>query len=350
MNIFLIFLLNFLLKLSIEEINNNKRIEGAIKSSLSGLENIPIKNDSIIFKYEKYKIICNDFKIMNPDLENISLSNYSSSIDSNNYIYFFENIKFLFVFNLKIIHNSDFEIEENNNNLEINCLKFNYKFDLKNDFLYFDSVNISGSILYYLNSDVGIDNLDYYKEAREKKKCLYKLGSEENYIEEFPEIAMKHFLKNLLSYYISGIEFNDIMLTYDINQIFSNSLVKIDNLDNNIEYIKINKILIPFDKIETLRNNNERKLLIHQIKFFGIFNLTEYDKEYEFNFELNEEKQQNIELFNRSLNFNFDNISINSNFDDMNKNKTRIIEILKYIVMNNYSKILIDSTENYYFI
>ena len=287
---------------------------------------------------------------MNPDLENITLINSSSQSDLNSYIYYFENILFTFVFNIKIIHNSDFKVEEDNNFLEINCPKISYKYDLKNDFLYFDSIDFSESISFYLNNDIGIDTLDYYNKAKKKNKCLCKFESEENYQEEFPEVYMIRFLKYLLSYYISEIEANDILLTYDIRKIFSNTLIKIDKFDaSNLNYIKYNKILIPFDKIETIKNNNERKLLIHQIKLFGVFNLTKYNKEYEFNFELNEEKNQKIELFNRILIFNFTDILIVTNFDEKSGNKTQIIEILKSVVINNYSKILIDSNKKYYF-
>ena len=139
------------------------------------------------------------------------------------------------------------------------------------------------------------------------------------------------------------------MLTYDIKNIFSNTLIKIDNFDSsNLNYIKYNKILIPFDKMETIKNNNERKLLIHQIKLFGVFNLTKYNKEYEFNFEISE--GQDIELFNRKLIFNFTDILVESNFEEKGGNKSQIIEILKSAVVNNYSKILIDSNKKYYFI
>jgi len=351
MNFFLFLLINiFFIKLSIEEIFNDKRIEEAIKYTISNYENIPIKNDSIIFKYEKYKIICNNFRLINPDLENITISNTSSQSDLNYYIYYLENIEFTFIFNIEIIHNSDFKVEEDNNFLEINCPKISYKYDLKNDFLYFDSIDFSESISFYLNNDIGIDTLDYYNEAKNKNKCLCKFESAENYEEEFPEVYMIRFLKYLLSYYISEIEANDILLTYDIRKIFSNTLIKIDKFDaSNLNYIKYNKILIPFDKIETIKNNNERKLLIHQIKLFGVFNLTKYNKEYEFNFELNEEKNQKIELFNRNLIFNFTDILIDTNFDEKSGNKTQIIEILKSAVINNYSKILIDSNKKYYF-
>ena len=347
MNIFFYLIINFFLKLAIAGIINMERINRAIKNSILHLEDTPIKNDTIVFKYEKYQIICYNFRLMNPDLENISINNSSSIIDSNYNIYYLENITFLLIFDLKINHYSDFEIEETDNFLEINCPKIIYKYDIKNDFLSFESINISESITFNLNSDKGIDSLNYYKDAKEKKKCLCKFGSENNTIEEFPEIYMIRFLKYLFSYYFSEMEFNDILLTYDIKEIFSNALITIDNFNKNIfEYVKFNKILIPFDKMETLIHNNKRAILIHQINFFGLFNLTEFKKEYEFNFQLNEEKNQKIELFNRSINFNFNDIIINTNYEG--PNKSEIIETIKSFIINDFSNALINSNKKYY--
>ena len=346
MYFFLILLIDFFLKLTISELINNNRIEGALKYAISSLENIPnipIKNDTIIFNYEKYKIICNNFRLISPDLKNTSIIN--TTLNGNSSIYYFENIKFEFYFDLKIAHNS-FTIKENDNYLEINCTKI--KYNLIEDFLFFNSLELSDVINYNIITDMGIDILDYYKDAREKKKCLCKFESEFDYVEEFPEVYMIRFLKYLIVYYISEIEINDIILTYDVKMIFSNTLTMIDDLNiNGLEYIKINKILIPFDKIETLKNNNnERKLIIHQIKFFGVFNLTEFNEEFEFIFELDEENNKGIELFNRNINFNFNDVIIDTHFE--NSNKSEILEILKSAIINSYSKVLIDSNKKYY--
>ena len=346
MYFFLILLIDFFLKLTISELINNNRIEGALKYAISSLEdipNIPIKNDTIIFNYEKYKIICNNFRLISPDLKNTSIIN--TTLNGNSSIYYFENIKFVFYFDLKIAHNS-FTIKENDNYLEINCTKI--KYNLIGDFLFFNSLEFSDVINYSIITDMGMDILDYYKDAKEKKKCLCKFESEFDYVEEFPEVYMIRFLKYLIMYYISEIEINDIILTYDAKMIFSNTLTLIDNLNiNGLEYIKINKILIPFDKIETLKNNNnERKLIIHQIKFFGVFNLTEFNEEFEFIFELDEENNKGIELFNRNINFNFNDIIIGTHFES--SNKPEILEILKSAIINSYSKVLIDSNKKYY--
>ena len=64
MNLFSILIINFFLKHTIAEIINIHRINEAIRNSILHLEDIPIKNDSIIFKYEKYQIICYNFRII----------------------------------------------------------------------------------------------------------------------------------------------------------------------------------------------------------------------------------------------------------------------------------------------
>ena len=352
MNFFLL-LIYFFIKQIISVQINNTRLEGAIKyaiSSFDNIPNIPIKNESIIFKYEKYKIIYSNFRIISPNLNEISINISVSPTDNESYIYYFENLKFAFVFDIKISHYLDFFFEETDNFLEINCSIINYKYNLKHDFLTFNSIELSDFRTFHLNSDTGFYILDYYKDAREKKKCLCKFESEKNYIEEFPEIYMIRFIKYLISYYISEIELNDILLTYDIKMIFANTLVILNNLDSNkLDYIKINRILVPFDKIETVKYDKyDRKITIHQIKFIGTFNLTKFNKEYEFSFELNDENNNRIELYNRQLNFTFKNIIIETNFAEKNINKTEIIEALKSAVFNNYSKVLIESNKKYF--
>lgn len=346
MNLFSILIINFFLKVTIAEIINTHRINEAIKNSILHLEDIPIKNDSIIFKYEKYQIICYNFRIISPGLENISINNSSSIIDYYYNIYYLENITFLFIFDFKINHHINLEIEETDNFLEINCPKIIYKYDIMNDILFFDSINISESITFNLNSDKGINSLNYYSDAIDKKKCLCKLEDEKEYIEEFPELYMIRFLKYLFSYYFSEIGVNDILLTYDIKEIFSNTSIMFGHFKTNIfEYIKFNKILIPFDKMETLKNNDKSELLIHQINFFGVFNLTDDKKEYEFNFKLNEQNQT-IVLFNHNLNFDLNDIIINTNYEG--RNNSEIIDFIKSVIKINFSMELINTVKNYY--
>ena len=348
----IILLINHLIKLSIEEILINNRIKGSIKYALSSLENIPNKNDSIMFKYDKYKIIWNNFRIMSPVKEEIIINNSLYKLDQESYLISLENIKFTFIFDIEIFDNFDYSFKEKENFLEINSPNINYKYELKNNLLYFDSLNVS-DFSFYLNSDSGFDALDYYQELTEMNKCFCKYDSDEDYVEGFPEVYIKQYLKNLIIYYISKIEINDILLTYDIKNIFEKSLNTVENITakNNIyifKSIKFEKIIIPFEKIETLKYNNNNLLLIHQMMFYGNFNLSGYSKEYEFNFQLNEEKSQVIKLFNNFLEFNFDNIIIKTNFKKGNKNDSDIIEALKFIILTNYTSILLDAKNEYY--
>ena len=351
---FLLLYISFVINESISElINNHNRIEGVLKYILSSLEYILPKKDSISFYYEKYKIICNNFRIINPDIENIAIINSNNKKDEDPYSYNLENVKITFIFDIILVPNWDNLLSELDNFIEINFPQINYKYNFKNDFLYFDSLNSSEKFSYILNSDIGLETLEYFSYIKERDKCICKIGTEENFIEEFPNVYMIHYLKKLMIYYLKEMEINDIILNYDIKMILEKTLIKIDNSGEKndtieLEYVKINKINIPFHKIETLKNNNERVLIIHQIKFFGIFKLSDYYKEYELQFELNEENNQTIELFNRNLNFNFDDIIIEINLEETNLNKTEIIEFLRDFLINKYSNVLIEAKDEYY--
>ena len=352
---FFILLINIFIKLSIESLISNNRIEGAIKYAISSLEKIPGKNDTIVLKYIKYEIVLNNFRLMNPDLTNKSIINNASfQNNTDNNSYFLENLQFSFIYDTKIIQGKEFSFEEKDNFIEINCQNINYKYDFIKKKLYFDSFNISESIINIIDLDNGIAPLDYFKEAREKKECLCKIKSKENYIKEKPDIFLMNYFKSLLLYYISEVEKNDLLLVYDIKNIFSDTLKKIETkniLDDNykFEYIKMKKIIIPFDEIETFRYDNDNTLLIiHQLKFYGIFNLSIFKNEFKFDFELNKEKGDIIELYDRSLNFSFEKILINVDFDFKEENKTKIIENLNYTIFMDYSKVLLESIINYY--
>ena len=346
MNLFYLLLIQlFILKKYISKIINNNRIENALKQAISSIEKIPKKNDSIELKYEKYSIFYDNFRIIDIDTENITINN-SSQIEQDDFdFYSLENIKFTFAFDSKFFRYNDFSFEEKDNFIEVHSPEINYKFNYKYATLNFNYLDISEIFDFSVNSDLGIDKLKYFKDYKERNKCLCKKESEMEYI--------VNFLENLISHDLIMIEKNDILLSYDIQMIFDKILIRIDNLEFKdkifgFEYIKINKILIPFDKIETLKNDGKNRLIVNQMKFFGVFNLSTNDKEYEFKLELNEKEKQKIELFNKTLNFNFENILIETNFDENTITKNEIIEALRIVLVNNYTKILQNATDEYY--
>ena len=354
MNLLYLLLIHFfIIKKSISEIINNNRIENALKQVISSIENIPTTKDSIEFRYEKYLIICNNIRIINANTENITINNASQTEQDDYYLYSLENIQFTFIFDIKFFHSDVFSFEEKDNFIEVNCPQINYKYNYKCDSINLNYLDISEFFNISINRDTGIDSLNFYKDAKQRNKCLCKNESEIEYLEEYPDDFIVNFLENFLNNDLSIIEKNDILLCYDIRMIFDRILMRIDNLKNRsnileFKFVKINKILIPFDKIETLKYEGKNKLIINQMQFFGIFSLFSYNKEYEFKFELNEKENQKIELFNHSLNFNFTNISIETNFDEKTRSKSEIIESLKFIFMENYTKILQKATDEYY--
>ena len=354
MNLFYLLLIQFfIIKKSISKIINNNRIENALKHAISSIENIPTKNNSFELRYQKYSIIYDNFRIIDIDMDNTTINNSSQTEQEEHYFYSIENIKFTFVFNLKFVHYDNFIFEEKDNFIEVNSPEINYKFNYEYDTINFNYLDISEIFNISINSDLGIDKLNYFKNYNERNKCLCKKESEMEYIEEYPDVYIVNFLENLIRYDLTLIEKNDILLNYDIQMIFDKILIRIENLkvkskNLEFEYVKINKILIPFDKIETLKNDDKNKLIINQMKFFGVFNLSGNDKEYEFKLELNEEENQKIELFNKTLNFNFENILIETNYDEKTISKNDIIEALRFILINNYTKILQNVKDEYY--
>ena len=250
MNLLYLLLIHFfIIKKSISEIINNNRIENALKQVISSIENIPTTKDSIEFRYEKYSIICNNIRIISADMENISINNSSQTEQDDYYLYSLENIKFTFIFDIKIDHNDSFSFEEKDNFMEVNCPEINYKYNYKCDSIHLNYLDISESFNISINSDTGIDSLNYYKDAKQRNKCLCKNESEMEYLEEYPDAYIVNFLENLLNHDLSIIEKNDILLCYDINIIFDKIIMRIDNLKNRsnileFEYVKINKILL----------------------------------------------------------------------------------------------------------
>ena len=351
MNFFLLLLIKLFLIQTIENIENKERIEGAMKLAISSLELIPTNNDTIILKYPKYKIALTNFRLMSPELSNTSLNNVTYKLENDCYIYGFENLKFILIYDIKIIHNSEFYLEEKDNFIDFTCQYINFKYNLKTKLLNFDSFNIF-EYNFNIELDNGIFPLEFYDDTKEGKQCLCKHESDKEYIKEYPHIYIKQFIKLLMNYYISEVEKKNILMIYDMKKILANSLklIKTTNVTNDtdsIDTIKMKKIFISFDEIEAL-NQEDPLLIIHQLKFFGSFNLSAFNQEYEFDFELIKKKNNGIELHGQNLNFNFDKILIDIYSDFNDKNQTKIYKYFKYAILTDYSEALRKSNMDYY--
>jgi hypothetical protein len=345
MYILFLFIVILFLKGTKEEFNNSKRIEGAVKLLLSSLENNQNfhPNKSFTLKYPKYEIFFDNFKIISSAMDNINL--YESR---NSGIFSFKNITFDFVFdvNLKILSKNIIKKIDNFLDLEINFINFNYI--NKDDNLEFDSFGEINNPLNLIKTNFDFESLEYFYEFKERKACLCKINNEEYQLKE-PHIFMFNFFQEMIKAYIKRIINKNILLTYDAFIIFNNTIKTIECSDETknkykIEYIKINKILIPSSEIkeqEYLKN----KIFIYNIKFIGFYYSSLYKEEIHFTFELDQNTESPLYLLNRVMSYNLDNLYINCKFcDEHNKE----FEALKFSVKKEYTKILNESIKNYY--
>ncbi len=346
MKYFFLLIIALLFGESHEEFNMTKRIEKAVIYMLSTLENIaPYDSRSVTLKYSKYKIFFNNFRIISPITDNISLSKFSE--DSN--IYIFNNITFGFIYDITIYFAQEKYTFIKDNYLESTFTSMSFKFDENYDFLSFESFGDLNSDNNLLKFNMDINLLDFFKEFNERKPCLSIIDKEETqYQLRDPNEFIMTFLQNLTKkFYIKKVEDISILLSYDAYEILNNSLGTIDCSDKtknkyHIIYITINKILIPHDEIE-LNRYLKSKLLIHQLKIIGKYFSSKHNTEIDFKVELDESNA--IILYNKKVNFYFDKLIYTCFFC---KEHPEELESLKFAFENDYGNYIKEIVNNYY--
>ena len=341
--VFLILLI-FLIKES-NEVDLVKRIEGAVKYILSQLENKSgaFYYQPFTFKYNKYKISFSNFKLLSPIIDSITINKTSS--DSS--IFEFNNITFGFLFDITIYFNDNInKYNKENNYVELILSSLYFNFDDYDEFITFDSFGDINSNLNDIKTNFDFETLDYFKELKESKTCLCKKNNENIYKEVNSKIFFLNYLQELISSIFPGLERLNILLTYDAYMIFNSTLEKINCSRNNLDYIKINKILIRSDQI-SIQSNFRNKLWIDQIKYIGIYYSSFYNQEFEFFFELedNEINKNVITLMKEKLQFNLENIIIVCKLCD---NHPNVKNDLKIAIKNDYGDFLKKEVNNYY--
>lgn len=164
-----------------------------------------------------------------------------------------------------------------NNQVDLILLSLYFNFDDYDEFITFDSFGDINSKLNNNKTNFDFETLDYFKDLKEGKACLYKKNNKNIYREVNSKVIFLNFLQELISSLFPSFERLNILLTYDAYMIFNSTLVKINCSGKNLDYIKINKILILSDQI-SIQNNFSRKLLIDQIKYIGIYYSSFYIK------------------------------------------------------------------------
>lgn len=341
---YLLLLIIILLLKGSEELNNMERIEGAVKLALLSLENISGFSKSFTLKYSKYKIDFYNFRIISPTKDNITLSKKNN----DSIIYIFEKINFGFVFDITIHFHDKKVYTKKDNYLNSTFASLNFNFD-DIDFLSFHSFGDINSDNNILNINIDISSLNYFKEFNEKVMYLSKIGYENDYKSRNQKILFLEILQEITKEYIKRVENLNILLTYDAYTIFNNTLGKIEcskeiRDTKNIEYIKMNKILIPSNKI-SIQHNFKKKLWIYQIYFYGAYYSSLYKQEIDFSFQLDDYEQQVITLIDKNMYFDFDTIIYSCNFCEEHNEEWESLELA---IKTDYKNCLKKSISNYY--
>jgi len=336
----LIIIILLLFNKSNEEFNLLLRIENAVKYMLSNLENIDRYNKAFTLKYPKYKINFNNFRIISPILDNITM--YEQDVDSP--LFTFDNITFGFFFDIQLFYNHERNLYIKDNYLNT-TVSLRFRYSKNEEYLYFDSFGDIDTNIDLIQTHFDIYILDYFKEFKERKKCLCK-NSEEKYQYKDPNIFIYNILQDNIKYYVSKYENLNIIMGYDACMIFNKTLTTIKCSDDtinkyNISYIKINKILFPYTKFGP-KYNFKSKVWINQLIIMGIYFSPIYNREKDFRFELDEYMNPIISLLNGRITFSFDKPNIYCN--DCNEEKNA----LEYIIRNDYKTYLFKANENYY--
>lgn len=346
MKYFPFLLLILLFNQSNENYNLEKRIENSVKYMFSIIENILYYTQSLTLKYQKYQIIFTKIRVISPITDNITINEY----DNNSSIYTFKNITFGFLFDLNIFFkdNDNNKIIKQDNYLETTFSFIKFKYDSNDDYLTFDSfdnLNSTNNII-KINSD--LEYLDYFKDFNNNKICLCKKDKGE-YKEEKPKFYIFKMLQEYLHFYFDKLLSHNLLLAYDAVTIFGLTLVKIEcseytKLNYKIDYIKIDRILIPYRDME-IQYNLRGKLWIRQIKYSGFYYSLEYNKEIYFQFDFDGDQENDISIIHGKILFTLDNLSLFCDF--CNKNPEEY-ERLTYALKIDYGKYLKDKTKDYY--
>ena len=190
--------------------------------------------------------------------------------------------------------------------------------------------------------------LDYFKDFNNNKLCLCKKDKGE-YKEEKPKIFIFNMLQEYLHFYFDKLLSHNLLLIYDAVTIFDITLDKIEcseftKLKYKIDYIKVNKILIPYREME-IQYNLRGKLWIRQIKYSGVYYSLEYNKEIYFNFEFDRDQESDISIIYGKIIFTLENLVL---FCDFCNQHPEEYERLGHALKNDYGKYLKDTTKDYY--
>ena len=292
-NIFILIYI-LLIKITIEsEDKKLERIGNAINLIISRTDGI-IQNISLTLEYEKYNITFKNFNILKPFVQNISLIKEEKS----------KNQSFFSIADIIVAINADLylQIFSQKDSKEIKYksvffeIYFNeIKFELINDF----KIEFNSSKIKSINYN-NLENLDFFHEFNNKKKCKFYEGEKPFIILEDIDSKLKEIFKAEFEYkIIDNLKYMNI-LVYDMIHIFDNFYFNFTSQEYSYIYnVQVKKIKFDVKKIDL--NFEENYISIKDFSISGIYCYSGIDL-FGFNYDFICKKEKEHFKFQRDTN------------------------------------------------
>ena len=327
--VFLIILyLSFINKSNQNNIKKRERLENAIKFMITLMKG-ELNSISYSFEYNKYTIILNKIKILNP----MFLNDINFIQEQNNIIV--NNIKLTFMMdiNIKYFSNSDKLI--NYKNLFIEAIYKELIFQIIDDFnIQFISIDINNINIVENNM---ISGLDFFRNFTDKKHFIF--NNEEN----FNDKKLKNMFFEIFYNKIKEIEEYYNLLSYDMMLIINNCTKMTDFDDILFEDVQINNILTSLNYFHL--NKKENSIKISNLTIIGVYSIPLYE-DVNFNFFCGSQINHIIYEPNKYIRINIDDCKL---IDDCEIEEIFGVEVdsVKNLI-KVFENIINKNAENYY--
>ena len=301
-----------------------------------------IDNFSLTFEYNKYNITFNNFKILKPFTQNLSMNKETNEKDET----------FITIGDIMTTFEANVFIQLFTQKDEL--------IDMKPIFfeLFFDEIKfkiINNFEVQFFSSNVEtltykqLDKLNFFSDFNNKIKCIFYEDEKEPIILDDMDSKLTEILKKKFDQKIIEKQNNINILTYDMIKIFDNNPFKFLNYSfNYVNDLSLKKINL--DGNDIIINHNSIN-----IKYFSITGKFQYiDLNYDFfNFDMQCRKDRVHFIFKYNKNgteikFDIDDCIIDDDsylFDSVNLEYHRAI---KTIIKNYYANYLKEKADEYY--
>lgn len=312
-----------------------ERLENTIKLMLSSMKG-HLKQNSFSFGYKKYNIILQNFKILEPlFFKDIIIQ--EENLDNIKYIKV-NNVKITFIMdiNIKLFSNPNRLIKDEEFFIETTFNEI--LFHLINDY----NIEIISSNIIYINivQNNIMSDLDFFKDFNNKKNYLFNEESKEE------KISLKDALNKLFIERLKEVDKNINLLTYDMFFIFNKYAEFNNDESDEINNIKIDKIVSKDNYFKV--NNMENSIKLSNVTIFGNYLFYGF---YEVNFNISCKDNNDHIIYKKSEQNKYVEINIDDcilNDDNIIDDAFEIEEDIIHILKKDYANYLNQNADNYY--